>query len=517
MSRYPRPIARFEKTTFTAGRASSEAPTPTLALTLAHHPNRRRVGERALLEGIGRSHALAIDRLQPPFRRRPADEGAPLDDPFVSRKAIRLQREPDGGVLIDNPAAVELSVDGVAVDEVARLSPERVQQGVVLVLGGRVVLVLHRAPAEPVADALGMIGTSAALDEVRRSILALARGATAPGAVLLRAETGSGKELAARALHAHGPRRAAPFVAVNLAAIPASTAAAELFGHAKGAFTGATEARAGFAGQAEGGTLFLDEIGEASLDVQAMLLRALDQREVQPVGGAVRKADVFIVAATDAPLERLVREGRFREALLHRLQAAELAIPPLRERKEDVGALFFSFLDEELARHGAAQGDQSLEEHPWPSAALLAAIVAHPWPGNVRQLKNFAAHCALQRSLGREVRPADLPGAAAGERAAPVPVAPPPAVPADVDDDALLAALRAHRFQLNATAKALGITRVKLDQRIEAHPSIRKAKDLSRDEIEAARDAAGGDLEATAAHLEVSVRGLKLRMTQLGM
>ncbi|MCC7111036.1 MAG: sigma-54-dependent Fis family transcriptional regulator [Deltaproteobacteria bacterium] len=433
----------------------------------------------------------------------------------MSRKAIRLQREPGGGALIDNPALVDVTIDGVATGEVARLTAERLQQGVVLVLGCRVVLVLHRAPAALVTEELGMIGASAALHELRRAIRALARGATASGAVLLRAETGSGKELAARALHAQGPRRAAPFVAVNLAAIPASTAAAELFGHARGAFTGATDARAGFVGQAEGGTLFLDEIGEASLEVQAMLLRALDQREEQPVGGIVRRADVFIVAATDAPLERLVAEGRFREALLHRLQGAQLSIPPLRERREDAGTLFYAFLDEAMGRTGVVLEDQSLEKHPWPSAALLAAIALHPWPGNVRQLRNFAAHCALQRSLGREVGPADLPGA--GHPGTPAQQRPAPVIPGHVDDEALLAALCAHRFQLNATAKALGMTRVKLDQRIEAHPAIRKAKDLSKDEIAAARESAGGDLDETAARLEVSVRGLKLRMTQLGM
>src|SRR4029077_13886298 len=170
--------------------------------------------------------------------------------------------------------------------------------------------------------------------------------------VLISGESGTGKELVARAIAAAGVRAGRPFVAVNMAALPPSTAPSELFGHRAGAFTGAARQRSGFFAQADGGTLFLDEIATAGLDVQAMLLRALETGETQPLGGeSSERVDVRVVAATDEDLHRAMREGRFREALYHRLSACEITLTPLRERRDDLGRLLLHFVRNESKSH----------------------------------------------------------------------------------------------------------------------------------------------------------------------
>jgi two-component system nitrogen regulation response regulator GlnG len=171
--------------------------------------------------------------------------------------------------------------------------------------------------------------------------------------VLLRGETGTGKELAARALHDAGPRRRRGFLAVNMGAVPPTLAAAELFGAARGAFTGADQKRIGYFTRADGGTLFLDEIGETPAEVQILLLRALDNREIQPVGGGdPQPVDVRLIAATDADLEGAMAAVRFRSTLLHRLSGYEIFLPQLRDRREDFGRLFLHFLSQELEATG---------------------------------------------------------------------------------------------------------------------------------------------------------------------
>ena len=196
--------------------------------------------------------------------------------------------------------------------------------------------------------------------------------------VLILGESGTGKELVARALYARGRRRDAPFVTENCAAIPESLLESILFGHVRGAFTGADRDHAGLFVVADKGTLFLDEIGEMSLGLQSKLLRVLEDGEVRPVGGStVRRVDVRIVAASNRDLETMVREGRFREDLYYRLAVLTLRPPPLRERPEDVPLLVAYF----LAKH-APGGKVRVEP------AALRRLAAHPWPGNVRQLEN---------------------------------------------------------------------------------------------------------------------------------
>ncbi len=232
--------------------------------------------------------------------------------------------------------------------------------------------------------------------------------------VLVRGETGTGKELIGSLLHAQSRRAEAPLVRFNCSAIPAELAEAELFGHTRGAFTGATQARAGFFAEANRGTLVLDEVGELPPAIQAKLLRALQDGEIQPVGsGRVEKVDVRIVACTNRDLAAEVRAGRFREDLYYRLAVVELLVPPLRDRREDIPALAHEFALRYAERFGA--------EEVRLAPALVERLAAADWPGNVRQLENVVARMVAMSGGGelgpeafgetRSAEPAQVPSA----------------------------------------------------------------------------------------------------------
>jgi two-component system response regulator AtoC len=240
---------------------------------------------------------------------------------------------------------------------------------------------------------------------MRHLLDAAARVASKEITVLVRGETGTGKELVGSLLHAQSRRADRPLVRFNCSAIPAELAEAELFGHTRGAFTGATQARPGFFAEANGGTLVLDEVGELPLAVQAKLLRALQDGEIQPVGsGHVEKVDVRIVACTNRDLSAEVRAGRFREDLYYRLAVVELVVPPLRERREDIAALAHEF----ALRYAERFGSEEVRLSP----ALVERLVAADWPGNVRQLENVVARL-VALSGGGEIGPDALGEAAA--------------------------------------------------------------------------------------------------------
>jgi two-component system response regulator HydG len=238
--------------------------------------------------------------------------------------------------------------------------------------------------------------------EGMRQVVQLAtRLAAAPSPVLVVGETGTGKELVARALHSEGPRASGPFVAVNCAALPESLLESELFGHARGAFTGASQARRGLFVEADAGTLLLDEIGDMPLALQPKLLRVLETGEVRPVGSDVtRTTDVRIVAATHRDLARLVRDGKFREDLYFRICVVPIQIPPLRERREDIPLLVEHFIAKSRARFPTAIVRSF-------SPAALQALIEHPWPGNVRELENVVERWVVSGSTA-EVQLADV-------------------------------------------------------------------------------------------------------------
>ena len=248
------------------------------------------------------------------------------------------------------------------------------------------------------ATAPSLIGSAPAMKELFRVI---GRLAGADLGVLLIGESGTGKERIARALHETSRRAGKPFIALNVAAIPGELLESELFGHEKGAFSGADQARAGYFEQAAGGTLFLDEIGDMPATLQTRLLRVLAEGDFYRLGGrATMRADVRLIAATNQDLARAVAEGRFREDLYHRLNVVELQVPPLRERRDDIPLLLDHYL-------GEAAREMNIEPKTL-TAAARERLVGHAWPGNVRELVNL---CRRLTALvpGPEIRADDLP------------------------------------------------------------------------------------------------------------
>ena len=249
-------------------------------------------------------------------------------------------------------------------------------------------------------EQLPIIGRSAPMQEIYRVI---ARLVGTDLTVMINGESGTGKELVAKAIHDYGKRRGGPFIAVNMAAIPRELVESELFGHEKGAFTGANARKVGRFEQAEGGTLFLDEIGDMPLEAQTRLLRVLQSGEFMPVGGRLPiKADLRIVAATHRDLRQLVAQGLFREDLFYRLNVVPIRLPPLRERVDDIPALVQHFLN-------SARLDGLPPKTVEPAA--MARLKAYHWPGNVRELENLVRRLTVlyaQDIIGAEVIDAEL-------------------------------------------------------------------------------------------------------------
>ncbi len=242
-----------------------------------------------------------------------------------------------------------------------------------------------------------IVGKSPAMQEIYKLI---GRVAKSDATVLIQGESGTGKELIAKVIHYHSPRWRAPFVPLNCSAIPHELLESELFGYEKGAFTGAFERRIGRFEQAEGGTLFLDEVGDMPLELQAKLLRVLQEKELSRVGGReMLKVDVRIVAATNQDLELAVKEKRFREDLYFRLKVVPITVPPLRQRKSDIPELVDYFIDKinrEMGTRVAGVSPEALEQ-----------LLAYPWPGNVRELENTLLRAAIL-APGRTLTPAEL-------------------------------------------------------------------------------------------------------------
>ena len=316
-------------------------------------------------------------------------------------------------------------------------------------------------------DRYRLVGHSAAMMRVRELI---ARAGPAQATVLITGESGTGKELVARAIHRASGRADGPFIKVNCAAIPDDLIESELFGHEKGSFTGATARQKGRFARAHGGTIFLDEIGDMSLRTQAKVLRALQEGEIEPLGaGAPVRVDVRVIAATNKDLRSEIAAGRFREDLYYRLSVLPIAIPPLRERREDVPLLV-----EQLARRVAEENNFRPRRF---SPAALAALATRPWPGNVRELSNVIER-ALILAPGEVVELDDLPGADAMA-----------AVPAGnwlgaptlrefkerSERDYLLARLEENGWNITRTAQAIGTPRSNLYKRLEHHGLVRLA------------------------------------------
>ena len=335
----------------------------------------------------------------------------------------------------------------------------------------RVKWVVVLRPSED--DRAGMLGAPEAVGGLITRSPAMARVLTliehlrhTEATVLVSGESGTGKELVARLIHDQSPRQRGPFVAVNCGALPLELLEAEMFGHARGAFTGAVRDRVGRFELASDGTLFLDEAGDLPLPLQVKLLRVLQDGAFQRLGeNQTRVSRARVIAATHVDLTQAVRDGRFREDLYYRLRVVPIEIPPLRARREDIEPLAQALLARVNARHGRA-----LRFSP----DTLRALLAHHWPGNVREMEN-AIEYAVTVCRGQTVLPEDLPdlGAAPVQTIEPRPPRAPVAPEILQTDSAEAAhlrhALETHRWNRGATAKALGISRVTLWRRMQAH------------------------------------------------
>ncbi|HEY3500861.1 MAG TPA: sigma-54 dependent transcriptional regulator [Polyangiaceae bacterium] len=316
----------------------------------------------------------------------------------------------------------------------------------------------------PVLDAI--VGVAPPVRELSRQVERILESDVA---VCLLGESGTGKELVARAIHKGGPRQSGPFVAINCAAIPASLQESELFGHERGAFTGATQTRLGCFERARGGTLLLDEVGEMSPATQAVLLRTLQERTVRRVGGGQEiPVDVRIICATHRDLRSEVDAGRFREDLYFRLVVYPIRLPPLRERLEDIPLLAGHFLDKLRVRSG--HGVKRV------SARALELLSQHSWPGNVRELENVM-HRSVLACRGEEIDERDIPPDLRPDEARPQPARRPSEDPIlgeegdvltlrELEQRAIKKALKLTRGSVGRAAKLLGIGRATLYRRL---------------------------------------------------
>lgn len=330
-----------------------------------------------------------------------------LSDPRVSRFHCRFVRQPEGYRLEDvgstNGTFLQLGADTLVRVRDLDLWPVVQRQPLRFVVGDSTLVVraldpIDRAPVSSGGATGALVGQSPAM---RRLHSVVDRVARANCTVLVRGESGSGKELVVQELVQRGARKDGPFVVVDCGAMAANLVESELFGHVKGAFTGADRDRMGAFEAADGGTVFLDEIGELALELQPKLLRVLENGEIRRLGDRkVRKVDVRVVAATHRDLEREVNQGRFREDLYFRLSVVTLAVPPLRERRSDIPLLVQHFL-EQLGQTG----------NPLFSGAALTELALHDWPGNVRELRNHVERSIVLESISLRTGASEHPTA----------------------------------------------------------------------------------------------------------
>ncbi|MEM1348906.1 MAG: sigma 54-interacting transcriptional regulator [Myxococcota bacterium] len=307
-----------------------------------------------------------------------------LDDPAVSRFHAELAVGDQGYLLVDLDSKNGTRANGMRVGSVF------LEEGSVFEVG--TTSIAFHVTGEPATVRFSsrerfenLLGRSMAMREI---FALLERVSPTDYTVLVEGESGTGKELVAEAIHAHSPRAKGPFIVVDCSAIPRDLIESELFGHVKGAFTGASGTRKGAFEAARGGTLFLDELGELPLELQPKLLRALESKEVKPVGSnEPMKSDARIVAATNRNLIHEVREGNFREDLYYRFAVIKVALPPLRERPEDISLLVEHFL--QAANEMAGREDIDI------SYRTMEKLKRHRWPGNIRELKNFIERAVL--------------------------------------------------------------------------------------------------------------------------
>ena len=507
---------------------ADDAARPCIAARILAHPDPARVGDFAPLFDADRRGTVLIHRQSPAFRSPDGRHASPLSSRRATRSPLRVTRRGPGLLVAYDAPSPGVEVNGQRLAGERACSPEEVTAGIVVLFGKDVVLWIGLLELlEPAPAVRGLIGESTVMRRLRQQIH---RVAEMDVPVLLRGETGAGKELAAHAIHVHSKRAGSKYVAVNVAGIPPTMAASELFGHNRGSYTGATESRKGYFQQADGGTLFLDEIGDITFDMQALLLRAIQHGVIQPLGGTTRHVDVRLIAATDSDLEAAVARREFREPLLRRFSYV-IRVPPLRSRRDDIGMLFYHLLRERLESMDDSRRltPASADDEPWVPGAYVAELALYEWPGNVRELSNVALNFAvenrgrprvrvtdeLRRLVQRQAPHADAGGAADGDVPSPPPGhrRRPRTGPSEED---IANALRLEGYSPERAARRLGVSKSHMYKRLGSTPGYRRASDIPLEEIRAAFERYKGDARAAAETLRISERALLLRLRAAG-
>jgi two-component system nitrogen regulation response regulator NtrX len=433
-------------------------------------------GVRRALSGVLRDEGYAVEAVESgeacldrvaraPYDVIVLDIWLPGMDGLATLERLRARRVDSPVVMISGHGNIESAVKAIKLGAFDFVEKPLSLEKTVLVVGNAVrqrrLEAENRALRASVDRRFTMIGESYVMAQLREQV---AMAAPTNGRVLIQGENGTGKELVARTIHNLSRRRAGPFVEVNCAAIPEELIESELFGHMKGAFTGAVADRRGKFELADGGTLFLDEIGDMTLKTQAKVLRVLQEQVVEPVGGTSSvRVDVRVLAATNKDLPAEIRGGRFREDLYFRLNVIPIFVPPLRDRAEDIAQLADHFMTELAREYG--RRPKKLD------AGAAAGLRSHRWPGNVRELRNIIERLMIMVP-GDTITLADVEFLDAGSAIA-ADVSDRPALPLhDARDrferDYILRALAAQQGNISRTAEALGVERSNLYRKMRA-------------------------------------------------
>lgn len=484
---------------------------PLLCLTIIWHPERERIGEQAIVT----SQNLALSRYHPLFCQ-PEQPGLPLGHGGISRSPLELSIDAQGDVTITVPTGrMQVELNGKEIQGNHYLQPDQISNGTILGLGRAVLLCLHWLTALPKNNAInGLIGVGSSTQKIRDLIRQVA---ATDATVLLLGETGTGKEVVAQAIHSLSLRKQKPLISVNMAALNDDLAAADLFGAAKGAYTGAQTARSGFFQEAEDATLFLDEIGNAPASVQPMLLRVLETGDYRPLGATKDLTTTArIIAATDQDLYG----GGFNPALLRRLESFVINLPPLRNRREDLGVLIMHLMQSPAL---ANIGGNNL------SFTLLTQFATYDWPGNVRQLRHFLKRVLLGIAANEPPSFAsliDTPPQRITYSAEPASTHHPSVSSSaekqtrkklnELSESDVLTALEENEWNIQSAAQALGISRPSMYKLMEANSKIRRVEKIPNEEIQQAWNEANGDLEICASMLKTPAEALRRNLRGIG-
>jgi len=504
-----------------------------LILTIVFHPDLTRIAEQAVVHKNTIESPFVLGRRYPLFQCAYGEEPRALSDPHISRRALQFDYNGKQLTLRRFADASRVRLQDEEILEEATFSREQLEKGVPLMLSHCVVLLARMGKPFPRADSRSrvaenqreatreagkdlLLGHSTEMRALRRQISEVA---ATDVDVLVQGETGAGKELVAAALHRASARSDGPMVNVNMAAIPSELAAAALFGNARGAYTGADRANPGYFLEAQGGSLFLDEVGDTSVTVQPQLLRALQQREIQAVGGPLQQVDVRVISATDALLD--TPSSDFRTALRHRLGAFEVEVPALRDHPEDIGELLRYFLRQAIEQTGSTTvlphaQSSSPEIAGW--ANLFFLFQCYRWPGNVRQLSNYAQQIVISSEHSPQLPPS-LRAALSTPRSQEEHKKPP--LPkrkmSDINESTFRSAMEVNQFEVKRVAAELEVSRGAVYRRIESSTYFRLAHEIPHSELSLVLSESGGDSLTASIALKVSATSLRSRLRELDL